>query len=152
MSGQLAQAVLADLDSDGLDRLAELLAPRLARIATAPTHSAEPLLTCAETAIWARVHVETIRRAVRSGALHAYRVGREWRIASADLEAWLNREKPREHSARPRTRRRSTRPRPMADALAAMDTRPREPYDAPAHKAAGRRGHVPGHGPRELTP
>jgi excisionase family DNA binding protein len=129
VSGQLAEAVLADLDGDALDRLAELLAPRLPGIVTAPARFTEPLLTCAEAASRARTHVETIRRAIRSGALRAYHVGREWRIAPADLDAWLNLKQPRERLPRPGVRRPSTRGRPLADALSAIETAPRASYD-----------------------
>jgi excisionase family DNA binding protein len=117
---------LADLDSDALDRLAELLAPRLERIATAPASSAGQLLTCGETATRAGTCVDTIRRAIRSGALGAYRVGREWRIAPADLEAWLIRGKARtQPSSPPRAQRPGAALRPLADALAALDRRDR---------------------------
>jgi excisionase family DNA binding protein len=158
MTGQLVEALLAD--SDALDllaellapRLAELLAPRLARTATAPASFTEPLLTCAEAASRARTHVETIRRAIRSRTLRAYRVGREWRIAPTDLDAWLT----------PRRRASGCPGRPPAERAPGgvrwpMCSRrwthePASPTMLPAHKAAGRRWNVPGHGPREIPP
>jgi len=64
-----------------LDRLAELLADRVAvRVgAGSPAeHRAAPLadvmLTCSQAAQRAGTHVETIRRAIRSGALSAGRL------------------------------------------------------------------------------
>ncbi len=51
---------------------------------------ADRLLTVAEAATRAHVHVETIRRAVRDGGLViAGRVGRSARIQPSDVDRWL---------------------------------------------------------------
>jgi len=118
----IARALIDDLDDDTLDHLAELLAPRiLARFEPAPVEPAD-LLTCAEAAAQAHVHVETIRRAARSGALPAARAGRTVRIAPADLSAWLQDAQTPVSVSRPRARR-SKGGRTLADALAAGNQR-----------------------------
>lgn len=98
---------LDELDADELDRLAHRLASRLA----AQTGG---LLTPQQAAQRAGVHRETILRAVRTGKLPASHAGRAVRIATDDLEAWLNashgRPARREHHGR-------NHRRPMADAL-----------------------------------
>jgi excisionase family DNA binding protein len=122
----IARALVAELDDDALDRLAEMLAPRiLARLDALqfPAHgfpasaAPEALLTCGQAAERAGVHVETIRRAARSGALPAARAGRVVRISPADLSAWL--EDARKPVAVGSSRRRRPRTgRTLADALA----------------------------------
>jgi excisionase family DNA binding protein len=122
VSGQLAQALLAELDDQALDRLAELLAPYLrARVGAPDAVQLEPLISCTEAAERAAVCVETVRRAVRSGALLSSTAGRAVRIAPADLKLWL--------TDRGRQYRKSTQPRaragragrPLADALAGAE-------------------------------
>ena len=44
-------------------------------------------LTVGETADALNVSVETVRRAIRSGELKAYKVGRQFRIDPADIDA-----------------------------------------------------------------
>lgn len=108
-----------DLDLDALaDLVAPLVAARLA--AGAPAE----LLTPAEAARRAGVHAETIRRAIRSGALSASRVGRSLRVSPEDLDAWL-RPEPASRSVR-RARRRRASYRPLAASLSATlpDTAP----------------------------
>src|SRR5690348_5918007 len=71
-----------------LDALVEQLAPLVAAKLEPPAERGrDALLTTREAAERSRVHVETIRRNVRSGDLHASRAGRALRIAPADLEA-----------------------------------------------------------------
>jgi excisionase family DNA binding protein len=82
----------------------------------------EPLLTVHEAAQRARAHPETIRRAIRSGALHAVRAGRSLRIAPGDLDAWLQRSAARTRPAPPRrTPASGMRRQPLAGALAALE-------------------------------
>jgi len=123
----LATALLASLDDRALDELAELLAPRLAALATpAEDHSADELLmTAAEAAGRAHAHVETIRRAARDGDLPARHVGRALRIAAGDLDRWLTGAEPpvRSSVGGLRSRPRSSNRRPLAGALSNLDTR-----------------------------
>lgn len=123
----LARALLDDLDPATLDRLAEALLPRIltrldAAPATRPSDGPRPLLSAAEAAELTSVSVETVRRAVRSGALPAGRAGRRLRIHADDLEAWLRAGERPAPAPRPRARRRAGRP--LADALARLDTHP----------------------------
>jgi excisionase family DNA binding protein len=103
---------LTDAELEALaDRLAPLIAERLA--------SPPGLLTPHEAARRAGVHVETIRRAVRTGALPASRAGRAVRIDADDLDRWLRQEHgARAHAGRRRPRPRAAGRRPLADALA----------------------------------
>ncbi|MBV8940549.1 MAG: helix-turn-helix domain-containing protein [Solirubrobacterales bacterium] len=122
----LLQALLVELngaDPDMLAALRERLALRPEKEVTLADNSAEPLLTCSEAAERARVHIETIRRAVRRGELPASRAGRCLRIAVRDLEAWLKAPKAQQQSASlVRRRAPSSRARrPLATALAALD-------------------------------
>jgi len=117
MSGQLASALLDSLDDAALDRLAELLAPRIeARLDSPPAAAPDTPLSCGEAAELAGVHVETIRRAARSGKLPCVRAGTAVRIDPAGLDAWLTtgRRPAATPRARPRHRRTGT---PLKDAL-----------------------------------
>ncbi len=49
----------------------------------------EPLLTTAEVAHLLKMTEATVRRWIRDGALPAIQIGREWRIAAADLDEFL---------------------------------------------------------------
>jgi excisionase family DNA binding protein len=122
---ELGHALLGALDRDDLVALAGLLAPFLRG---AEPCAAESMLTCSQAAQRAVVHAETIRRAVRSGALPASKVGRSLRIAPTDFDAWLSRpDAPTTQppGRRPQTgRRRTARGRPLANALANMNDRP----------------------------
>lgn len=48
-----------------------------------------PLLTLAEAAERLRVSEKTLTRWIRSGALAAHKVGRQWRISETDLAHFL---------------------------------------------------------------
>ena len=50
----------------------------------------EPLLTAAEVADQLRVSTMTVYRLIRRGELPAVRVGRNYRVREADLEAFLD--------------------------------------------------------------
>jgi excisionase family DNA binding protein len=79
----LAHALLADLDDEALDHLAELLASRLTG-RLGDSHGA--LLTPAQAAARLSVHPKTLTRAAAAGRVRgATRVGRAWRFAAADL-------------------------------------------------------------------
>lgn len=43
------------------------------------------LLLPAEFALYFRVHVETVRRWIRTRRIHALKVGRSWRIPASEL-------------------------------------------------------------------
>lgn len=59
------------------------------------------LLTLEEAAEMLGVDYKTVYRLVRSGAITAGKVGRVYRIAPADLEAYFESTKPASSSARP---------------------------------------------------
>ena len=48
-----------------------------------------PLLTIAQTAAICQVSIKTVRRWIERGELVAHRLGRQWRIARKDLEAFI---------------------------------------------------------------
>lgn len=81
----IVDAFLADLDDQALDRLAELLAPRLASRAAAPTGP----LTTRQAAQRAGVHERTIRRALAAGTLAGQTIAGRWRIDVGDVDTWL---------------------------------------------------------------
>jgi excisionase family DNA binding protein len=119
----LAKALLEELDDEALDALAMKLAPRLVGLISAAEKQSWPdgLLTCGQAAQRVNVHVETVRRAVRSGALAAGRVGRSPRIAVTDLDAWLATRPRRGTGARAGTRGATAGRRPLTEALANLD-------------------------------
>ena len=81
--GQLLTTLIASLDEEALDTLAETLATRLADH-RATTGSA--LLTPAQAAALLSVHPKTLTRAAAAGrVMGAVRVGRAWRFAAAEL-------------------------------------------------------------------
>jgi excisionase family DNA binding protein len=78
---------LDDLAPETIDRLAELVELRLAERRAG---GEELLLAPVAAAEIAGVHPETIRRAIRSGALEvAGYVGRRARVRRAAVEAWI---------------------------------------------------------------
>jgi excisionase family DNA binding protein len=104
----VARALPTQLDEATLAELAARLAPYLA--ARDVPNSA--LLTAAEAAARANVHVDTIRRAVRSGDLRvAGKVGRSLRITAVAIDDWIGAgASPGDPPSRPVRRR----PRPIA--------------------------------------
>lgn len=81
-----AQA-LDELGPKTLDRLADLVAQRLQERRAA---GEAPLLSAVEAARVARVHTETVRRAIRLGDLAvAGYVGQRPRLRREDVEAWV---------------------------------------------------------------
>jgi excisionase family DNA binding protein len=85
----LATVTLAldELGPQTIDRLAELVAERLIEQRAA---GAEPLLSTAEVARVAGVHPETVRRAIKAGALStAGYVGNRPRMRRVDVDAWV---------------------------------------------------------------
>jgi len=47
------------------------------------------LLTCEEAASHLRLHVRTVGRLLKQGTLPGVKVGRQWRLRRADLDAYL---------------------------------------------------------------
>jgi hypothetical protein len=83
----LDAAALEALDPEALDRLADLVA---ARLAERRGGGGEPLLSCMEASHLAGVHPETVRRAIRSGILEvAGYVGTRPRLRAESVEAWV---------------------------------------------------------------
>src|SRR3954471_14235825 len=119
-----AQA-LDELGPQTLDRLADLVVQRLEQRRAA---GEAPLLNTADVAEIAGVHADTVRRAIRSGALKvAGYVGQRPRMRREDVDAWIaGNAAPwtADEQPRPATRRRTTRttgyPRVLGDALRAV--------------------------------
>jgi excisionase family DNA binding protein len=52
------------------------------------------LMTCEEAAAYLRVHERTVGRLLKRGELPGVKVGRQWRLRRADLDAYLRGERP----------------------------------------------------------
>ncbi len=48
-----------------------------------------PLLTCEEAATYLRLHPRTVGRLLTAGKLPGVKVGSQWRLRRADLDAYL---------------------------------------------------------------
>jgi excisionase family DNA binding protein len=111
---------LESLGPTMLDRLAELVEARLMLRRAA---GEEPLLSAAAAAELVDVSADTIRRAIRSGAIEvAGYVGSRPRVRRAEVEAWLSRgQRPAPVISEARVARPGFRPRPrrrvLGDAL-----------------------------------
>jgi excisionase family DNA binding protein len=117
---------LDELGPETIDRLAELVAERLLEQRAA---GAEPLLSTSEVARVARVHPETVRRAIKAGALRtAGYVGNRPRMCRADVDAWVAGGAPAIDALvtdgvarrRPPRLRRSGPPRRLGEALSSL--------------------------------
>jgi excisionase family DNA binding protein len=85
---ELARVLPRALDDDALRDLAAKLHPHLAD--RSRETSGLRLMTAAEVAEHAHVHVETVRRAIRTGQLSAAaRIGRSPRLAPVAVDSWL---------------------------------------------------------------
>jgi excisionase family DNA binding protein len=122
---ELARALPAALDADGLQALAAKLRPYLLD-GSAGASDGSPLMTAAEAARCAHVHVETVRRAIRAGDLAvAAWIGRSARIAPAAFDSWLATTSRRDRPHRAVRARRSTQVRHRSSEyslLAALET------------------------------
>ncbi len=56
----------------------------------ATTETGRELLTCEEAAAYLRVHPRTVGRLLKEGRLPGVKVGRQWRLRRADLDAHLS--------------------------------------------------------------
>jgi excisionase family DNA binding protein len=116
---------LDELGPQTLDRLADLVAERLIEQRAA---GAEPLLSTAEVARVAGVHPETVRRAIKAGALSTVGyVGNRPRMRRADVDAWVAGGAPAIDALvtdgvvrRPPRLRRSGPPRRLGEALSSL--------------------------------
>jgi excisionase family DNA binding protein len=122
----LATVTLAldELGPKTIDRLAELVAERLIEQRAA---GAAPLLSTAEVARVAGVHPETVRRAIKAGALStAGYVGNRPRMRRSDVDAWVAGGAPAISGtgsmvrARPPRLRRPGPPRRLGEALSSL--------------------------------
>ena len=52
-------------------------------------HHEHELLTCEEAATHLRLHPRTVGRLLKQGTLPGVKVGRQWRLRRADLDAYL---------------------------------------------------------------
>lgn len=60
----------------------------------------ETFLTTEEVLEYLQVNLRTVYRLIKAGKLPAVRVGRQWRFRKADLDAWLDSQRPqRSHAA-----------------------------------------------------
>jgi excisionase family DNA binding protein len=68
--------------------------------------SDDVFLTTEEVLDYLQVNVRTVYRLIKAGQLPAVRVGRLWRFRRSDIDAWLERQRPRHHadSGAPRAR------------------------------------------------
>ena len=57
------------------------------------------LLTCHEAATYLRLHVRTVGRLLNQGMLPGVKVGRQWRLRRADLDAYLRGASPRQEQS-----------------------------------------------------
>jgi excisionase family DNA binding protein len=80
------------LDTDDLDKLAELVAEKLAA-KMQPQTGADKLLTESEAAQLLRVQPHTLRDARRREVLEFHRVGRFVRYSREQLDSWLQSQK-----------------------------------------------------------
>jgi excisionase family DNA binding protein len=125
----LATVTLAldELGPQTIDRLAELVAERLIEQRAA---GAEPLLTTPEAAKAAGVHPETVRRAIKAGALRTVGyVGNRPRMRRTDVDAWVAGGAPVTkakvmggvvRAPPPRLRRAGPHPRRLGEALSSL--------------------------------
>ena len=123
------QALLAQFDSEDWEAVYQKIGPW-----SRPCESGDeiaPLITVAEAANRAGVHRETVRRGCRTDAIKAIKLGRNWRIAPADLDTWLglsaDHGRPQPRHVQHRTSRSRGR-RPLADAFS--DARVEKPTPA----------------------
>lgn len=91
MSGPspIVAALLAELDDDSLDQLAQRLAPRLATVTACHGSGDSEALTTAQAARRAGVSTRTVRRALSADTLEGHTVAGRWRIEVQSLDQWL---------------------------------------------------------------
>jgi excisionase family DNA binding protein len=105
MSGDLARALLHDLDDETLAVLAARLRPHLVGQPCGPGS----LLTVDEAAQAAGVSGRTVRRALLAGLLEGEQAAGRWRVTPAALERWRAAGAPARSTPRPVSGRRHPR-------------------------------------------
>src|ERR1700676_69931 len=55
----------------------------------------ETFLTTEEVLEYLQVNLRTVYRLIKAGKIPAVRVGRQWRFRKRDIDAWLDRQRPR---------------------------------------------------------
>lgn len=117
---ELARALPGAFDDDALEQLAARLRPHLSE-PDSKMSSDDQLLTTADAARRAHVHVETVRRAIRAGDLAvAARIGRSPRLTMLAVDTWLAETSHADGTARTvRTRRSRSSVQPREYSLAA---------------------------------
>jgi excisionase family DNA binding protein len=78
----------------------------------------DAFLTTEEVLDYLQVNLRTVYRLIKAGRIPAVRVGRQWRFRKADIDAWLD-------SQRPRGPRAAAAPAAVKTAPAAAPARPR---------------------------
>lgn len=51
----------------------------------------DDVVTVKELADFLKLNIETIKRALQSGKLKGFKIGKEWRMYREDIEEWLSR-------------------------------------------------------------
>src|ERR1700675_2345474 len=59
----------------------------------------ETFLTTEEVLEYLQVNLRTVYRLIKAGKIPAVRVGRQWRFRKRDIDAWLDRQRPRGRGA-----------------------------------------------------
>ena len=92
-----------------------------------------PLLTVHEAAVLLRINEATVRAAIHDQSLRAIRIGREWRIAFKDLEAFVNTHatRPPDDAATPQRAGDPVAGAPAAGSLLPQATRPQPSTQTP---------------------
>ena len=62
-------------------------------------------MTLKEAAEYLSVHKDTLRRKAKSGAIPAFKIGKDWRFNQASLEEWIKEQERenRQSAAKPKT-------------------------------------------------
>jgi excisionase family DNA binding protein len=116
---KLIAALLDSLDDDSLDELAARLAPHLTALSARVPGRQVRWLSVKEAAALTGLSRRTLYRVIQVGELCAHKPRGRWRIASDELDRWLSAYGATrlQLGQAPRLRRRSSRVRPLRDAL-----------------------------------
>src|SRR4029078_11603752 len=82
----------------------------------------ESFLNTEEVLEYLQVNLRTVHRLIKAGKIPAVRVGRQWRFRKRDIDAWLDRQRPR--AARPAPHATTARARAAPRVAAATTARP----------------------------
>ena len=87
----------------------------------------ETFLTTEEVLEYLQVNLRTVYRLIKAGRIPAVRVGRQWRFRKADIDAWLDTQRPQPAAVRPpvpSTNDRATRPPHIRPRILVVDDEP----------------------------